>query len=246
MFLIIYLGCDTKSKEQAALVTTRAENLEIINIDRVISEAKQQLQGNDLLIIENLELSLGKDKEDSLKIKSLKSIASFWYQKGFPLVSGHYANTIANKLKVDEMAWSICGTTFAIASKSMEDENQQKYAVSKSRLAFENALSINSEKIDNRINLALSYVDFPLQENPMKGVLMLVELNKQYPENSAVLFQLGRLALGTNQLEKAVERLSKVVELTPENKEAHCLLAEAYSKKGDSTNAQKEFEICNS
>ena len=80
----------------------------------------------------------------------------------------------------------------------------------------------------------------------MKGILMLLELNKQYPDNVGVLLQLGRLALGTNQLEKAVERLRTLLEIQPDNKEAHCLLAEAYSKMGQSQKAETEFEICNS
>ena len=140
----------------------------------------------------------------------------------------------------------LCGTSFAIASKSIENEDQFKYAIQNSRQAYENAISLDSENLDNRINLALSFVDFPIEENPMKGVLMLIDLNKENPDNPAVLFQLGRLALGTNQLEKAVERLEKVIELDFQNKEAHCLLAETYQKLGDQNKALKELEICNS
>ena len=246
LFSVLYFGCNTKSKEQSDLVKTRQQNLELINVERIIDEKKKELSGQSLVILSEMESNLAAAEVDSTRITLLKSMASFWYKEEQPLISGYYAGKIAESLESDEQAWSICGTTFAIASKRSDYELVQKHAIKKSRQAYENAISINPENVDHRINLALSYVDFPLEDNPMKGILMLVELNKEDPDNTAVLFQLGRLALGTNQLDKAVERLERVVELEPDNKQAHCLLAEVYMKKGDETKAEKNSEICNS
>ncbi|MBK8490732.1 MAG: tetratricopeptide repeat protein [Saprospirales bacterium] len=71
----------------------------------------------------------------------------------------------------------------------------------------------------------------------MKGILRLRELDQPYPENPSVLYQLGRLAVQTGQWERAIERLDKVVEFNPENRNAWCLLAKANQETGNQDRA---------
>jgi uncharacterized protein HemY len=78
----------------------------------------------------------------------------------------------------------------------------------------------------------LIYAENPPQDNPMKGILMLLDLNKKFPENVGVLVNLGRLGLKTAQFEKAAQRLEKVIVLEPDNRSANCLLIEAYEGLG--------------
>ena len=243
LFAVLYFGCDTKNKDQKAVEKSRANNIELISVDRLIREARPQMSTNgrsDLILLEG---KLQKSPTDSTKLDVYKSLASLWYSERQPIISGSYAEKIA-LLENTEQAWSIAGTTYGIAAQRVTDDIEKKHAIIKSRNAFENVLSINSQNIDSKINLALSYVDLPEEDNPMKGIMMLLDLNKQYPDNIPVLLQLGRLGLGTNQLDKSVKRLSKVVSLDPNNKEAHCLLAEVYRKKGDSVKAQEEQNKC--
>ena len=243
LFLVLYLGCDTKTKETQALEKSRAQNLELISVERLIEENRQKISGAAKAELLKLEGELAKAEDEDVKVDYLKSMASLWYSEGYPLISGHFAEKIAEENST-EQAWSIAGTTYAIAAKNNEDEFQRKHAVQKSRIALENALSLNTDNIDNKINLALSYVDVPDQDNPMKGVLMLIDLNKNNPNNPNVLFQLGRLALGTNQLDKAVERLTQVVEIDNKRTDAYCLLAEVYAKKGEKEKAEEAQKFC--
>ena len=78
----------------------------------------------------------------------------------------------------------------------------------------------------------------------MKGILKLVDLNRNHPDNIAVLYQLGRLAIETGQYKKAVLRLEKVLSLSPENKRAICLLAIAYQKTGNEVKADQFAKQC--
>ena len=243
LFLVLYLGCDTKTTENKAVEKSRAQNLELISVERIIQANKNKISTqakSDLMVLEE---KLEHVEEDSLKVSYLKSMASLWYAEGYPLISGHFAEKIAN-IENSESAWSIMGTTYAIAAKMNKDEFEKKHAVSKSRMALENALSLNSSNLDNTINLALSYVDVPDETNPMKGVLMLIELNKSHPNNPNVLFQLGRLALQTNQLDKAVERLTQVVEIDKNRTDAYCLLAEVFQKKGEKAKSEEAQKNC--
>ena len=242
LFALLYFGCDTKNKNQRDLEKSRSNNLELVNVERLIAESRKKLTVNGQTELAALEDSLLANEIEESKLNYYKSLASLWYSERFPLISGYYAEKVA-KIENNEQAWSITGTTFALAAKFLEDEQEKKYAIQKSRTALESAISMNTENIDNQINLALSFVDNPIEENPMKGILMLVDLNKKNPDSVPVLYQLGRLALGTNQLDKAVERLSRVVELDPENKNAHCLLYEVYSQKGETEKANKGKNI---
>ena len=95
--------------------------------------------------------------------------------------------------------------------------------------AFQNAISLNPTKLENKINLALCYTENPPQDNPMKGILLLRDLDKENPDNIAVNLQLARLAIKTGQLDRAIVRLETVLTKEPNNKKAICLLADAYS-----------------
>ena len=243
LFLVLYFGCDTKSKEHKLGEKSRVQNFERINIDRLLRDSRPKLPVDAKTALMDMEQVLSRAETDSLKVQTMKSMASLWYANEQPLISGFYAEKIA-EVETSAKAWNIAGTTYSLAAKRVKDDNERLHAIDRSRVALEKALSIDPESIDSKINLALSYVDAPLEDAPMKGVLMLVDLNKQEPENIPVLMQLGRLSLKTGQIDKAVARLTKVIELRPAFRPAHCLLAEVYQKKGDTALAQKEQNIC--
>jgi len=244
LFLALYLGCDTKSSDHKALEKSRSQKFELISINRIINEAVPKLSSTAQVQLSELEEQIGLAQSDIEKVDYLSKAASIWYKEGQPLISGHFAEQIA-EIKDDEDSWGLVGTTYSIAAQNLEESNERKHAIAKSRLALEKALSLNPENLDNEINLALTYVEAPVQDNPMKGIMMLVDMNKKHPENIPVLMQLGRLSLKTGQYDKAVERLTKVIELRPTFREAHCMLAEALTQKGESALAMEAQKHCN-
>lgn len=178
---------------------------ELVNMDRIINESKQTISPGARVEVQKYEEQLSNVEQDSQRVKYLKSLASLWFSEDKPLVSGHFAEKIADIVQ-DLPSWSIAGTTYTIAAQRSAEEQEKKYAIGKSRLAFEKALSIEPENIDNKINLALTYVEVPLEDNPMKGILMLRDVNQSHPDNVPVIMQLARLSLQTGQLDKAVDR----------------------------------------
>ena len=243
IFAVLYFGCDKKSNEQKALEKSRAQNIELINIDRVRQEAEDMASPSVTVKVDQLKQQLENASLEEDKADYLKELASIWYRQGELLLSAWYAERVAT-LENTEETWSIAGTSYAIAAQNEVDPRRKEHAAKKSRMALENALSINPDNTDNRINLALSYVEVPMEGNPMKGILMLLELNEQYPENTAVMLQLARLSLQTNQLEKAEARLLRALEINPELKQAHCMLYDVYSRKGDEEKAAREQQLC--
>lgn len=240
LFMLLYFGCDTKSKEHKLEEKSREQNFELVNVDRLISEAAANLDGTGKATWAELTQLLKRSENDSIAVRTQKSIASFWYAQNQPLISGHYAEKVAVMENTVD-AWNIAGTTYSIAAQRASEENQKEHAVKKSREVLEMALSLDPNNMDTRINLALSHVE---SEAPMRGIMMLKELNEEQPDNIPVLMQLAKLSIRSGQMDKAVERLTKIIDLRGTFREAHCLLYSVYTQKGESALAEQQKALC--
>ena len=244
LFLFLYFCFDTIPNKQKNLEKSRMMNIESTGISNLIKDAYANIDAEQKSIIDAMNLDLEKSGSDSLKkIQILKSLSGTWYDLGFPSIAGSYAEDIA-VIQKTETSWSMAGTTYAICVKNTDDGKIKDFCAKRAIKAFESAISINPESIEHRINLAICYVDQPNQDNPMQGILMLRDLNTKYPENVAVLNQLGKLALQTNQTEKALERLEAAIKLEPANKNTICLLATAYKNAGNDAKANEYQNKC--
>ncbi|MEO1515960.1 MAG: tetratricopeptide repeat protein [Bacteroidota bacterium] len=240
---ILYFAFDIRPPKHAEVTAERAKAAQVPDINPILKNARAKLTpeiANELAFLEKGAEQAG---ADTAKIAFLKQLSGRWYQLKEPAISGYYAEILAEQINT-EAAWSIAGTTFSICVQRAKDEKTSDYCSQHSVKAFENAISLNPENVSHRINLALSYTEKPPQDNPMKGILMLVDLNKKYPDSVPVLMQLGRLAIQTGQYKKAVERLSKAVSLRPDEIRAHCLLAKAYQGDGQTEQASRHEKIC--
>ncbi len=241
-FLGLYFGTDIRASKQDKIDKKR--NLETTGIDIApfLKKAKSSIEPAKLTFI-NLEEEKLRSVNDTQKVVILKELASAWYKYDKPIISGHYAEKIAVSLSTDE-SWSIAGTTFLIGLRQAKTELEKKYCTEHAVKAFENAISLDSDNINHKLNLALVYVENAPKDTPMKGIMMLLDLNKKYPDNISVLLTLGRLGLKTNQLKKAIARLEKVLALDAENSTAICLLADAYNRIGNQEKAEVFSKKC--
>lgn len=244
LFGILYFGFDKVPPKQKALEKSGALNVELTSLTNLLREALPQLSGQQKSVVEAMNLDLNSPSIDTLKkIEVLKSLSGTWYDYGYPEIAGIYAEDIASMDKLAQ-SWSITGTTFALCVKNNTKQNVRDFCTKRAVKAFENAISIEPNVVDHRINLAICYVDNPAPENPMQGILMLRELNTKNPENVSVLNQLGRLAIQTNQIEKAIERLESAIAIEPNNKNTICLLATAYKSAGMDSKAKEYENMC--
>lgn len=243
LFLAIYIGCETKPKNMRALEKSRALVAESTNLDVLLREAKTGLSSEQRAAILTLEQQLTVAPDDSMRVRVLEELARQWFAAGNPAVSGAYAEQIAELRNTDE-SWSIAATTFTLCVQRVEEEKVKSYCSDQAVRAYENAISLNPGSIAYKVNLALLYADHPPADNPMKGITMLLDLNRESPENVLVLNTLGRLAIRTGQFDRAIERLEKALSLAPDNSTATCLLAQAYAGAGDTAKAGQWAEKC--
>ncbi len=244
LFCLLYFGFSPKPKKFVSIERKRTISTEITDISNLIRNVQSDLTTEQKSLFLTLEEAIERAVEESEKIALLKKLSGKWYELGQAPIAGFYAEKVADLENTPE-AWSIAGTTYAATFKGDFEEKVKEYALSKATAAFENAISLDPVAIQPKINLALCYVEYPLKDNPMKGIRMLLDLDKAHPNEPMILTNLGRLAIQTGQYEKAIERLENVLKIAPENKKAHCLLAQVYSEQGNQQKAALYLEKCN-
>jgi len=241
LLLILLFGFNTKPAKLLLQEKTRSLNQQFTDINIIKDQAMEQLSGDQRAQIQILQSKLD-IADDSLKTNvALKELSGKWFAIENYALAGYYAEQIAEKSQ-NAAAWGIAGTTYAIGIKKSLEEKLQKYCREKSLLSLENAISLAPDNIEYQLNRSIVYIEHPEPDNPMKGVQLLLKLNKNFPENVPVINNLARFALQTNQLDKALVRLNTALELESDNKMTHCLLAQAYSNKGEEGLAE-EFRI---
>jgi tetratricopeptide (TPR) repeat protein len=241
LFFIMYFGCETKARNIKDQETSRSFNMEVTSIDNLLIQAKKSLNKNQLTTIETMTEEIQKDTSEL--VAGLQMLAKQWFEYDNPVISGYYAEEIANKTNTAD-AWSIAGTSYIYGLKSVQDEKARAFSKQHAIRAIEKAITMEPSNISHKINMALCYVESPDKENPMKGILMLRELNTKHPENVQVLNQLASLAIKTRQFDKAIQRLNEALKLEPDNQTAICLIAQAYDEAGDKTNAASFAKKC--
>lgn len=242
-FVLLYFGFSKISPEirnpEKSAVSKNIENdfeqKAITFIDSLSDDSRSQIA----LFMKQYESST----VDSVRIASLKKISGFWYAQGKTGLAAEYARKVAELVATPD-AWTLAATNFVLAIKQgLGTESEQKDWLSKARHGFEQAVALDSNNVVSKLNQALLAVEFP-ENGPMEGILALRKLNKQYPDEPAVLFHLARLAIETNQLDRAKERLSHLVKVAPDYTRAYCLLAQIAEKENNSVAFKSYSEKC--
>lgn len=243
LFLILYFLFDTKPKGRVSLEKSRVLAAESTTLEVLLPEAKAVLNATQSSAILALEQQLTTTTEENARLSILKRLSGKWYEFGQPAIAGGYAQEVAEIANTDT-AWSIAGTTFAICMQTVSETKVKNFCANRAIAAFEKAISLAPEHIPHRVNLALCYSENPPPGEGMKGPSMLLELNRQYPENVLILNSLARLAIKTGQYDKAKERLEKAYTLERANLNTICLLAQVYEALQDIPRAEMFAREC--
>ena len=242
LVVVLYFGFSHKPPEASVWEEKRKQNAELLDVTALIRKEKEALDDDVRMSVALLESEAAKAQTDTFKIEAYKLLASKWYDIRKFGIAAFYAEKVA-ELEQSETAWAIAGSSYKICFNNELDERLQQFCMNKALSGFENAVSINPEFVEGRINMALCYIEAPSDGQPMKGVLMLRDLHDTYPKNVGVLFHLARLSLQTRQFEKATQRIEAALVLEPDEVRLHCLAWEIYkatdaSEKADAAKAK--------
>jgi tetratricopeptide (TPR) repeat protein len=229
LIALLYFGFDTKPPKQKLVEKSRVGGVELQEVQHLLRETMASMPGDKRSFFQGLENIVATAESDSVRISASEALSAAWYDQQHFTLAGYSAERIAG-IEGTEDNWSVAGTTYAAALMASGVSENVLLATAGAVRCLENAISLNPENPDHRINLAICYVEQPPADHPMKGIQLLLELNRNYPENTSVLFHLARFGMRTGQFEKAEERLKNALLLDPEQRRLHCLMAELQTR----------------
>jgi Flp pilus assembly protein TadD len=243
LFAGLYFGTDTKPSTPRQGVESGQRPSEATGSETVMEHARRQLNTEQAAELARKETAVRDAINDAAKLESLKDLSGWWYACGHVTAAGIVAEEVAT-LDRSDSAWSIAGATFFSGLTQIKDPLLRQYCADHAVQAFEKAASLNPDRVEHRVNLALVYAENPSPDDPMKAVMMLRDLEKRHPENASVYNALGRLAIKTAQWSRAVERLEKAWSIDPTNSNTPCLLSRAYEELGNAAKATAFAKLC--
>jgi Flp pilus assembly protein TadD len=135
-------------------------------------------------------------------------------------------------------SWIKAGDQYYQAYTFAIDQVKQEQLAEKARGFFQKVLDKNSENLEVKTKLAMTY----LSSSPMQGVTMLREVLAADPKNELALLNMGMLSIQSGQHERAVERLEELVKINPNHAQGHLLLGIALMNTGQKIRAKQQFE----
>ncbi|NOT37426.1 MAG: hypothetical protein HOP11_08620 [Saprospiraceae bacterium] len=184
-----------------------------------------------------------KSADSKQTIELLKKISGFWYKNGNFIQAGNAASKVADQENSAE-SWGIAGTSFLAGLSTEALEPDKKFCRDEAIRCLDKAIQLDSINPQHQMNKALCFVKLP-DENPMQGIMMLLDLNRKFPEYIPVQITLSQLAIQTGQWDKAYDRLVKILKSQPDQPEANCLMIEVIEQSNRSENTKPYERFCN-
>lgn len=186
-------------------------------------------------------VSIFNNSNDSIsKLNSLTKIIDFFNNIQSPEIASLYVLKKAEIIK-NANSWEICGDNFIqLFSDPKLDTLLIKDISNRATYCFEKSYQLDSNKITSKLKLAQSYME--LQNEPMKGVQILLGIVQKDSMNSEANLILAKFGLVSGQYDKVEQRLKKVLYLQPKNIDALLMRAEMYAQTNRKDNAKKDLQ----
>ena len=213
-----------------------ADTLAGFSIDDQINEVKGRLKSEEKEQITAIEDLLKKNPSD----KNIQdSLGKLWDRFQTPQISSYYYEEIA-KSESTEQNWINAAFRYFDAFKMTGDSLKRTYFVNKAIDSYKKVIEINPKNYDAKTDLGVCYAEG--SSNPMQGILMLREVAEEAPNHLMAQYNLGVLSVKSGQLDKAVGRFEKVLEIDPTIVDARFLLGKTYMQMGNNAFALRNFE----
>lgn len=200
----------------------------------------QQLEPVNREAVERLEKQLADAANDEDRVATLNELIALSEQLKLDMVATMYSKQIA-EIKQDSAVWNKTGTYFMeLYYSKPEDSGAQPFKLEQARECFKAAVDLDTANLEYQVRLAVTYLED--QPQTMQGVTLLREVVAKDSTHISANLYLGRFGIVSGQFDKAVGRLTTVINHDPKNVEAHILMADAQLGLGNKNEAIKHLE----
>jgi tetratricopeptide (TPR) repeat protein len=244
VFVLFFFGKTVTIKKQMP-VATQAEVPQFNIKDTLIAE-KQRLSPVQLIYVTNIENGISRGDLKNQSENQYTNLANFWRDSIGSFIPYAYYLSEAAKLDNSEKKLTFAARLILENMRREDDPGKKVWEAQTAATLFEKALKLDPDNQDLQVGLGSCYVYgegmIGNAEQTMKGIQQLLQVVKKDSNNMQAQLVLGIGGVISNQFDKAIERLNKVVSFDPHNLEAVSWLADAYAATGDKQNAVKWYE----
>jgi tetratricopeptide (TPR) repeat protein len=248
LIILYFFGNSTppskKIAKGAEQSTSPAKNLDI---QEILQASKSRLSPLRQAYVNKLENSVVRGDVKDQQIKVDQQLATFWKDsvKQSFLPYAYYVGQGA-KLENSEKSLTFAAQLFFSNLRFQDNPSIKTWMANQAKELFERVLELNPNDDSAKIGLGGSYIFGGSADKPqqvMQGIQQILEVVRKDSTNMYAQFILALGGIESGQLDKAIDRLIKVVRSQPDNLDALLTLADAYERKGDKAGAISCYQI---
>jgi len=223
-------------KQNSEVASASSDHTAAYDIKASLSAAKANLSPARQGYVNSLENAVVRGDVKNQQVHIYHQLANFWRDSVRLFEPYAFFTAEASKLENSEKSLTFAAQLFLDNLRAVNDESKKMWMAQQARELFESALKLNPANDSAKIGLGSTYIFGSPADDPsqvMKGIQHILEVSRRDSTNMYAQLMLGIGGLVSGQLDKATERLTKVVKAQPSNVEAILSLAEAYERNGE-------------
>ncbi|MGP8214352.1 MAG: tetratricopeptide repeat protein [Bacteroidia bacterium] len=204
---------------------------------RILEDAKKQVPEEWQGSIDKLNNSLANATGDE-RIQILKDIITR-YDSAKAVIPGTYYMEKLAALRNSADLWYKAADRYFDASE-VANEQSRVVLIQKASECYNNSNKIDSNNLDTKVGIGKCLVES--SPAPMQGIAIIEGVIKKDSNNFNAQLVLGELSIQSGQIDKALYRFHRVLQINPSYSDAYLYLAEAYEKSGNKPQAVENLE----
>lgn len=241
---LIYFFGSTKPPQNTTSKTADHANTEAISatfsFDSLKTVFLNQMNTKNASTITNLEKQLT-NSTTALQSGVYDTLVRLWKAADKINMAAYYFGEKA-KLENSEKNLNFAGQLHLDLMHEAPYQGLQIWEAKQAISCFDQSLQSNPN--NDTVKMALASCFIQGVGETMKGVQILLGIVKEHPDHVPANILLGKMAVQSQQFDKAIVRLERLKTIEPKNTEVLYFLAEAYKGKGEKEKAIVLFEQC--
>lgn len=176
-------------------------------------------------------------KQAPANLSAFDSLTKFWDRLKRPDLASYFVEKKAQQLNTSE-SWFNAGNRYYYSVQFTRDETEAPVLYQSAIRSFKSGLKLEPENSDAKIMLASCFVEGT--PAPMEGISLLKEVEKTDSNNVKLQLSFAFFSVKSGQMDKAITRFNKVLQIDPAYIEAYLHLADIYEQMN---NVNKTIEV---
>jgi predicted Zn-dependent protease len=212
-------GNHPKVSAGAVPATSTAAHQGELTIDSILLQVQNRLTPQQKARLNTLEGTLkGAPAEEKLHLNH--QLARYWHDSLKMWEPYAWYTAEAARLENSENSLTFAAHLFLNSLRTEEQGPMKHWKAHQAQDLFERALKVAPANDSSKVGLGATLLFGDVAATPMEGIQKIREVVQRDSTNVYAQMTLGQASLLSGQMDKAVERFKKVVQLQPNNLEA--------------------------